>query len=517
MKKLLSMALLFIAAGTQAQQPETIELPLSLYNQTKWQAVETTVTLSGEEEEQLAYELKGWPTSNGMSRRGTVYYVPSALDDRIILVLKDVVSGYAKLPALIDNKTDKTLVIQLQGRVTLNCQGTAIRSLGDVSFIGELGDDDDAPPVSTLIMQGGIRGHAAVETAGDVYLQGIRLEMGGNAAPYGFLCTYTEGKEERVLEMNHTTGEVKAKNATAAGFQKIVGSQGSSVKGLEPNWSLEEEYGGAADEDDEAEPDEDEGDGAEAAVPLVGGDLFIPFSVMGQNRFPLEPAEEIRLSKDVTVKGIALSVNLQGGTIYWIPNDDSFLFSDVDLSSDVSTPVIGNTSGQNLVIRFRGDNRIASKGDAFVSQGHVMLYGTQALTDEGGSTLKMSTDGRCFLLKDSHNFYAENLSMHLTGDCGVKSEGPGDTRFELRSCELLVKGESSSIEGFFDVVGVRCGPLYGYLQAPKTMLYDQKARTFMLGNDPFTELEFANGNAYLEINTPAGPWKASTAEKVLRR
>ena len=112
MKRILIMlTVLMSATGILAQQTETIELPLSLYNQTTWQAKETTVTLNSEEEELPAYELQGWQTYQGMSRQGTVYYVPSALNDRIILMLKDVNSGFVRLPALIDNKTDQGLAM----------------------------------------------------------------------------------------------------------------------------------------------------------------------------------------------------------------------------------------------------------------------------------------------------------------------------------------------------------------------------------------------------------------------
>lgn len=233
------LTVLMAATVVLAQQTESVELLLSIYNQTKWQAKETTVTLNGEEEEQLAYELQGWQTNKGMVRQGAVYYVPSALDDRIILVMKDAISGYAKLPALIDNKTDKQLIIHVQGRVVLNCQGTAIRSVGGVSIYGQE-TEDGAEPSSTLNLQGGLRGHAALATGGDVYLQNLKLEMGNNSAPYGFLCNNTEGKEERILEMNHVTGQVNAKKAAVAGFQKIAGSMGTSVKGIEPNWTLED-------------------------------------------------------------------------------------------------------------------------------------------------------------------------------------------------------------------------------------------------------------------------------------
>lgn len=512
MKRMFFMMATMLMATTvaQAQQTETVELPLSLYNQTKWQAKETTVALNGEEEELPAYELQGWDTYQGMSRHGTVYYVPSALNDRIILVMKDVDSGYSRLPFLIDNKTNKSLIIHVRGRVSLSSQSTVIRSVGDVSIYGQE-TEDDAEPTSTFILQCGLRGKAALSTDGDVYLQNIRLEV-GNSAPYGFLCTYTGGKEERIFEMNHVTGNATGEKAAVAGFQKIVGSQGTSVKGIEPNWSLEDEYRGAGQEEKQNSADDKGSAPAKPAERVVGGDLFTPFSVMGQSRFAQNPMEEITFGNGMVKKGISLSVELREGTIYWIPEDESLLFHNVDLVSETTMPVIESSNA--LTIYFSGNNQISSVGDGIVSRGHLMLIGIQPKYTT--NTLKVETTGDCIKLTDSHNLYAENLSMRLSGKQGVVSEGSGDTEFRLRTCELDIKGQTSGIQGFFDIIGINCGPLYGYWQAPKTLLYDQKARTFMLGSEIFKELQFESG-AYLVINTKEAPWVSSKAEKVLQR
>lgn len=497
MKRILIMlTVLMSATGIQAQQTEAIELPLSLYNQTKWQAKETTVTLNSEEEELPAYELQGWQTYQGMSRQGTVYYVPSALNDRIILMLKDVNSGFVRLPALIDNKTDKTLVIHVRGRVILNCQGTVIRSVGDVSIFGEE-TDDEAEPTSTITLKGGRRGHAAVETAGDVYLQEVRLDMVGNDAPYGFICTDNRGKEEHILTMNHVVGQATAKTATVAGFQKIsAGSLGASVKGIEPNWSLDDEY-------------------REPAERVVGDNLIIPVSVMGQSRFASNPMEELTLGRGVVKKGIPLSVNLRKGQIYWIPDEQSLFLHNVEIETDSDMPFIESTTGRELIIHLSGNNQVVCKGDGIVSQSDLILMGAQP--EYSDNTLKLESDGDCIKVTDSHNLYAEYLTMNISGNQGIVSEGSSETQFTMKKCDLDIKGKTSGIQGFFDIVGIKCGTLYGYWQAPKPLQYDQKARTFMMGSQPFKELKFDCGSAYLIINTKEGPWLSSKAEKVLLR
>jgi len=221
------------ATPAVAQQQEDITLPVSLYNQTVWPAVETTIALDSEGEEMPAYELQGWQTYQGMSRRGKVFYVPSAVDDRIILVMQDADSGFNRLPMIIDNKTNKQLIIHVRGKVTLYCLGTAIRSEGPVSIFGEDTEEDGAEPVTRLALLGDRRGHAAIETKGDIYMQDVILDMVSNKAPYAFLCSYSGDKEEHALELNHVLGKVEATKQTVMGFQSVIGSQGTSVQGID--------------------------------------------------------------------------------------------------------------------------------------------------------------------------------------------------------------------------------------------------------------------------------------------
>ena len=252
------MALLMSATEVSAQTSQSLDLPVSICNQSRWDAVETTVVLNGEEEELTCYKLNGFESNGREQRRGTIYYVPSAVDDRIILVLDHVmITSGVNLPAIIDNRSDKELFVHIKGHTILRCGGDIIRSTGSVNVFGP--DADELGLDNTVVLEPGRRSHAAVETAGDIYLQDILLSAGTTDAPHVFMSTGSSEKEPSVLQLNHVEGRVvvKAGGSACVGFAEVLGSNGTQIEGIDNIRFMEEEYGEELEPEDDYETDGD--------------------------------------------------------------------------------------------------------------------------------------------------------------------------------------------------------------------------------------------------------------------
>lgn len=352
------------SAITTAQETQTITLPVSLTGKTTWEAIETTVPLNSEEEEQPAYELQGFKSISSIQHKGTVYYVPSALDDRIILLLKNVHIGGERRPALIDNPSEKQLIIHLQGRTHLsNLAGAVIRSQGPVSLYGEEKDSLDFDNVVTLY-SAGQQNRSAIEAVGDVTLQNLDIDMSGNRGLYG-IRAMGNGKEECVLVLNHVKGKMRGQKEAVTGFDIVEGTR-NELEGVKVTLS----------DEGEAEEATEEPVGQEAPN-QVGGDMTLPFRIMGQERFDLPlPAETVTVMRQ-PMRGLLLPIKTTQGRIFWVEDNRSFYFDNVSLTTNDDTPIVEST-GLPLVVQFNGTNELICKGPAFACNGPLAMSGAGA-------------------------------------------------------------------------------------------------------------------------------------------
>ena len=173
-RNLTMLAVAMLQTATLPAQ-DTITLPLWLCNQAEWKATETTVTLDEESEELPAWELQDFESYTSEQRKGKVYYVDNGLDDRIILLFKEVNIRTAR-PYIIDNPTEKDLIIRAYGRTQLSSDGCVVRSQGAVHIIGLDKDSLDFDNLITIYSKGRMNS-SAIDVAGDVSLTNLNLNM----------------------------------------------------------------------------------------------------------------------------------------------------------------------------------------------------------------------------------------------------------------------------------------------------------------------------------------------------
>lgn len=231
-----------------AYAQETITLPITFANKIQWKAVETTVTLDSEGEEVPAYELQNFESHQGVVRKGKVFYVPSALEDRIILLMQNVIMSSEQIPYIIQNRTNKTLIIYTKGRTVLSCPSSVINSQGPVSLFGEETDSLGFDNLITLYSSGR-QNRATIEAVGDVSIQDLNIDMGNNRGIYA-IRSVPSGKEAPVLTLNNVKGTMKGQKGATHGFEIIDGTR-CELEGVEVTIS-DDGAVGEEDADDES-------------------------------------------------------------------------------------------------------------------------------------------------------------------------------------------------------------------------------------------------------------------------
>ena len=216
---------------SETEKTDTLTLPVSICGQTTWTVVETAITLGEGEEERLAYELKDFATHSQVRHQGRVFYLPSDLHDRIELLLEKVQTGSERRACLIDNPTEKALIIHTRGRTVLrNLVGMAIRSKGPLSIYGEEKDSLDLDNLITIYSTGK-QNRPTIEAFDEVSLQNLDIDMGGNRGTYGIRCI-GNGKDETLLILNNVKGSIHAQRGAVSGFDIIEGTN-CELEGVE--------------------------------------------------------------------------------------------------------------------------------------------------------------------------------------------------------------------------------------------------------------------------------------------
>lgn len=276
-----------------AQRQETITLPVVFANQTTWKAVEKTVVPDLEGEAMTAYELQEFERVDGTRRKGTVYYIPSGLNDRIMLMFKDVQMTNENLPAIIDNRTDKTLIIYMQGSNILKNNGSVIRSQGPVSLFGEETDSPDFKHRTTLY-SGGRYNRAAIEAVGDVSIQYLNLNMADNRGIYA-IRSVPSGEEAPILTLNHVKGKMNGQRGAVYGFGTVEGTH-CEIEGVD-----------VTETDDTTESEIQDGSDPPVADGKIYSEVEVPAyygeSVQSLNQYVADNMQYPRLAEEQGIQG----------------------------------------------------------------------------------------------------------------------------------------------------------------------------------------------------------------------
>ena len=408
---ILSLSLFMMATLAYAQEKTTIELPVSICGQTKWEASSTTVTLVSGQEEVAAWELQGFERHDGIQHSGKIFYIADDAEDRITLLFENVQISHEKRPTLIENLSKKELVIYMRGLTILNNYGAIIRSGGNLSIYGEEKDELDINNRVT-IHSAGRNNRSAIEAVGTVSLQDLNLDMDGNKGLYG-IRSMGKGEDGSLLILNHVKGKVEGIREATGGFDTIEGTN-CTLEGVKLDISNEGNEEENEENDESVETDNSKQNVEEEAqtktvraIPVVGGDFVIECKVMGEHRFPCNLPEKEIMFQGQTCRAMILPVETEQGSICWVDCFRYLYFDNVKLTTDIGKPIV-DAEGRPLCILFSGNNVIKCANDAFVGGNEMMLVG---ITRNGSDKLTVTTPKNAFKMKEGQKPRVERMTV----------------------------------------------------------------------------------------------------------